>query len=213
MEKLTVGDRSRREPIMKALRVVACGIAVVSLAACSSTSPGGIFGGSNSSAPVASAVAAAVTTSSSLASAPAVSTPEVTTTAPKTTHKAPSVHKFGATEEIQESGAVDKITVSAPKAVKPGEFEQVKGKLYGVTVTVSGVAGSLEVDPLFFAARDAGGDSFDADITYTDNALPTATVTAGQKLRGVLAFDVPKGKTISVVILSSVLGEQLATWS
>lgn len=195
---------------MRKLKLAVAAAAVLSLAACSYSGPGALpaLMGNGSSSPAASS-------SPSTSSSP-TTVAAVVTTKPSTKPKpkpASTSGGWGSTHEIHDSGAVGKITVSAPKPLKPGEFDTVKGKLYGVTVTVTGVSGSLQVDPLFFAARDKAGDSLNLDIAYDNNNLPTATVTAGQKLRGVLAYDVPKGQRIDTVILSTVFGSQLAVWS
>jgi hypothetical protein len=42
--------------------------------------------------------------------------------------------------------------------------------------------------------------------------MDTNDLPAGQKVRGVIAFNVPAGQKLSEIILSGPLGDQLALW-
>jgi hypothetical protein len=107
------------------------------------------------------------------------------------------------------------VTVSDLKVAKPSEFVTPTGVLYSVNVEEAVSQGSFDANPLYFSARSAAGDSYDADLGGVDPQLGVGAseITAGQSVHGLVAFDVPKGQTISIVIMADPLGTQLATWN
>jgi len=126
-----------------------------------------------------------------------------------------SAPKVGSTLRITDPGygAVILVTVSPPSPAQPSQYATVKGTLQAVTVTIHTVSGTFGANPLYFSARTAAGDSMNADLGGTDNQLATADVAAGQKLRGPVAFDVPKGQTIALIVMAAPFGSQMGTWT
>jgi hypothetical protein len=107
----------------------------------------------------------------------------------------------------RQTGPLVPITQSAPA------IYTVQGKLVGTTVTIEGVSGTVSVNPLYFSARTAAGDSIKVALGAPDNQLDATDVEAGQKLRGVVVFDVPSGTNISLVLMSDTGLNQVATWT
>jgi hypothetical protein len=120
---------------------------------------------------------------------------------------------IGTTQEVTIGDATARVTVSSLVPIKASEFYTVKGNLVGTTVTIEVVSGTVSANPLYFSARTAAGDSIDVALGAADNQFNTTDVKAGQKLRGVVAFDVPAGSKISLVLMSDTGLSQVATWT
>lgn len=110
------------------------------------------------------------------------------------------------------NGDTADVTVADLRRGTPGQFATIKGTLYEATVTLVGVRGTFSVNPLFFAARSPAGDQFEVVLGATDDQLPAADVTPGQKLRGTIGFDVGAGQSISAILIQTPLGDQLGSW-
>lgn len=121
--------------------------------------------------------------------------------------------QIGDTVTATDSGASVQITVTNLHAVtKPSEFYTPAGTVYSVDVTINCTSGSFSANPLEFTARTAAGDSSEAALGAVDNQIETTDVAAGQRLRGAVAFDMPKGSKPALIVLSGPLGDQIATW-
>lgn len=83
---------------------------------------------------------------------------------------------------------------------------------YTATVTVSGMSGAFSIDPSEFSAHSVTGQSY---LVATDpqTTLAKTTVAAGHHAAGKIAFSVPSGEHIAVVLFTTPLGEQLGLWS
>jgi hypothetical protein len=118
------------------------------------------------------------------------------------------VHAFAG----RAPGAARLASQEVPPASRPTEFGDVRGALYAVTVTIKVTSGKVDANPLYFAARNAAGDSYDVALGATSDDLDSASVVAGQVLRGSVGFDVPRGQHIALVIYDDALGPQIASW-
>ena len=94
------------------------------------------------------------------------------------------------------------------------EYTEVKGTLYSVDVTVQVETGVVVVHPWFFAARTEDGTNMTAELGALDNELPATDLPQGQKVRGPIAFDVPRGKNITEIVLTDGMGgPQRGRWT
>jgi hypothetical protein len=64
-------------------------------------------------------------------------------------------------------------------------------------VTVVGTAGKLSYNPFYFKAKAADGSEYDTSVGSDGYfpALQSGDLAAGERARGLVTFDVPKGKT------------------
>lgn len=123
--------------------------------------------------------------------------------------------KFGDTVKIStDDGAVFRVTVTRPKEAKPGPLGPPSGdkKIFAVTVTVVALKGNVDFNPLYFKAKSAQGDNFESGLGDVDNELDSGTLSAPDKERGLVAFEVPTGQTISSVSITGALFDTQATW-
>lgn len=119
---------------------------------------------------------------------------------------------IGSTIEIEDSGARFTVTVDNLTPATPSEFAMPnQGELYQVTVTIQGIEGTANVNPLYVTARAADGTNYPAALGTVDDQLAATTVPAGDVIRGTVAFDVT-GPPIASVRYEGALGQQRASW-
>jgi Domain of unknown function (DUF1942) len=93
-------------------------------------------------------------------------------------------------------------------------YTEVTGTLYSVDVTVQTISGVVTVHPWNFALRTEDGTNLTPDLTAVDNGLPATDLPQGQKVSGPIAVDVPIGKSITEIVLTTGLGgTQLGRWT
>ncbi|KWX01410.1 hypothetical protein TH66_00940 [Carbonactinospora thermoautotrophica] len=132
---------------------------------------------------------------------------------PSPTKDAPKVFDMGYTATItQGSEETLKITVSNPRNLKSDPYyKPEKGRFLAVTVEFTALA-PVDVNPFDFVAVGADGTRYEPTVgpESAGQELHAATLNQGEKLKGVVVFDVPKeGVTgIAYAPLSQVLG----TW-
>lgn len=119
----------------------------------------------------------------------------------------------GQTQEISTGGKKLNVTVAdlVPATASPYAMP-VKGSLYQVTVTIQGVEGTMPVNPMYVSARAADGTSYDSALGTVDGQLDSTDVSAGDTIKGNVAFDVT-GAPIASIRYEGPLGDQLASWS
>lgn len=131
-----------------------------------------------------------------------------------TTASTPSeeVPPIGATQEVVDSGATTRVTVESLSPATGSEYGlPASGELQQITVTLEGVDGMTNVNPLYFTARASDGTAYSAALASVDGQLPAGTVSAGDRIKGVVAFDVT-GPPITSIRYNGPLGEELARW-
>jgi hypothetical protein len=142
---------------------------------------------------------------------------ESTTPVPVThpaTPAAPAVARPGSVLAFDTGdGSKGTATITVLSAAAPSVLYQPDGgKLLGVTATITCTAGTLSINPLYFSAKNAAGDTYQVALGDAQGQMDTNDLPAGQKVRGVIAFNVPAGQKLSEIILSGPLGDQLALW-
>ncbi|OAK51427.1 DUF1942 domain-containing protein [Rhodococcoides kyotonense] len=119
---------------------------------------------------------------------------------------------IGAAQDVTDDDVTTRITVQTLAPAQGSKYGlPAAGELHQITVTVEGVRGTTNVNPLYFTARAADGTSYDAALGTVDGQLPTGTVTSGDILKGVVAFDVT-GPPIASIRYNGALGDELAKW-
>jgi len=110
------------------------------------------------------------------------------------------------------TNSIAAVSVGNPQQFPDGLSPLSSGTLYGVEVRFISVSGTVPVHPSYFAARTDG--SANAPSTYADveGLLPDTELPEGQRLRGWVVFDVPRGNTIKEVVLEEPAGGQLGRW-
>lgn len=120
--------------------------------------------------------------------------------------------QIGATQEVVYADVTTSVTVEDLTPAQPSKYGiPADGDLQQITATLEGVDGTTDVNPLYFTARAADGTSYDAALGTVDDQLSTATLTAGDILKGVVAFDVT-GPPIASIRYNGALGNELAKW-
>lgn len=180
-------------------RVLSVVVVLVGLVGCSSGS-----GSSPGPTVTVEHTEAGTVTVTRTVTAPAVATPTEASTS--------GAADTSATKTVKGQDGVARVTVTRPVPAKPAQYSTPPKEkvLYAVTVTFVGVSGKVDANPLFFQARDAQGDTFDAGLANIDNELSSGSVTPGRRLRGRIAFEVLKGKRISLITFGVI--DELAAW-
>lgn len=129
-------------------------------------------------------------------------------TAPPTDAAVP----IGAAQDVTDGAVTTRVTVENLNPALGSKYGlPAAGELQQITVTLEGIRGTTNVNPLYFTARAADGTSYDAALGTVDGQLSTATVTSGDLLKGVVAFDVT-GPPIASIRYNGALGDELAKW-
>lgn len=119
---------------------------------------------------------------------------------------------IGSTQEIVDGNTTTRVTVEGLVPAQPSQFGlPAAGELQQVTVTLEGIEGTTNVNPLYFTARAADGTSYDSALGATDGQLMAGTVAAGDIIKGIVAFDVTGGP-IASIRYNGALMDELASW-
>ena len=94
--------------------------------------------------------------------------------------------------------------------VNDGSVPPVYGSYLRVEVELICTTGEVDYDPYLFQAFDRSGQLFEMAVEGTagDRVLPVGTLTPGQRVRGTIAFDMPRGE---VTLLMSDDSENTVT--
>jgi hypothetical protein len=131
----------------------------------------------------------------------------------KPTAAAPKpVSGIGTAQVVDFGDGTAHVTIATLVTVKPGQFYTAKGTLVGYTVTVKALSGIVNPSPLRFTARTEAGQSLDSLTGAAADQLPYGELKAGEKRRGVIAFDVHASNTISAVVMLGCDMDPAATW-
>lgn len=105
------------------------------------------------------------------------------------------------------------VTVNEAKAWPGDQYVPPKNGTYvALDVTIEATAGKVSYNPLYWSARDADGHEYNFGVFAPEPTLKSGELAAGEKVRGWIAFDVPKGSALTV-FLDDVLSGHVATWS
>lgn len=119
----------------------------------------------------------------------------------------------GQTQEISAGGKTLNVTVADLVPATPSQFAMpVKGELFQATVTIQGIEGTMPVNPMYVSARATDGTSYKSALGTIDGQLDATDVSAGDTIKGNVAFDVT-GAPIASIRYEGPLGDQLASWS
>ncbi len=121
--------------------------------------------------------------------------------------------RIGATLEIVDGDNKAQVTIADLAPTTPSQFASPSGELYSIDITVQALEGKVNVNPLYFTAKTADGTTLTADLIGVDDQITVTELPAGQKVRGLVAFDVPVGKPITQIVFTGPLGEQLGIWN
>ena len=156
--------------------------------------------------------------------APAASQPADAST-PAAASQAPSNQfKVGQAGHVTGDAGLDATVTlvslkfyAAPKDTTMGSAP-ANGQFAVADVLISVKAGSYDYNPLYFKYQAGDATTYDsmsgnADLAGFDPSLSSGTLTAGQKTRGFITWDVPKGKTGVDVQLADPIGSILGQWN
>jgi hypothetical protein len=122
---------------------------------------------------------------------------------------------IGSTLQVTTSTTAAAYTVAnLRQAVPSNEYVTVQGTLMAVDVIVQTQSGTVPVNVNYFHARTEDGTQFDTfQMAMLPGQLTFGDLPQGQKLRGVVAFDIPPGQTIAQIVLSGPIGSQDGLWT
>ncbi|MDJ0361849.1 DUF1942 domain-containing protein [Rhodococcus sp. H29-C3] len=121
--------------------------------------------------------------------------------------------QIGTAQDITDNDVTTRVTVENLTSAHGSKYGlPATGDLQQITVTLEGIRGTTNANPLYFTARAADGTSYDTALGTVDGQLSTATVTSGDVLKGVVAFDVT-GPPIASIRYNGALGDELAKWA
>lgn len=126
--------------------------------------------------------------------------PELPTAAPDPTTVPPSI--IGKVGERRDAGGVALTVMGVEKAKEIGTFQKAKeGKIYLLVEVLLETTGRDEApyNPIYFKVKDADGFEYSVMISTADNTLKSGKLAAGEKVRGVVAFEVPESATSLVL--------------
>jgi hypothetical protein len=93
--------------------------------------------------------------------------------------------------------------------INDGQVPPVSGSYLRVEVELICTSGEVDYDPYHFQAFDRSGQLFEMAVDGTgDRVLPVGTLQAGERIRGTVAFDMPRG---DVTLLMSDDSEKTVT--
>jgi hypothetical protein len=119
---------------------------------------------------------------------------------------------IGATLQIEDGSVTTAVTVADLIPSSGSQYGlPTQGELHQVTVTLQGVEGTTNVNPLYFSARAADGTTYDAALGSVDGQLNAGELTAGDIVKGVVGFDVT-GAPIQSIRYEGPLGDSLGSW-
>ncbi|MGN7133881.1 DUF1942 domain-containing protein [Rhodococcoides corynebacterioides] len=119
----------------------------------------------------------------------------------------------GSALTIDSNGATREVTIEGYGPATPAQYGlPATGELVQVTVTIRGIEGTTQLNPLYFTARAEDGTSYQAALGAIDGQLDVGTVPAGDVIRGAVAFDVT-GAPVQSIRYTDELGGQLGTWN
>lgn len=102
---------------------------------------------------------------------------------------------IGKVGERREAGGVALTAMKVEKAKEIGTFQKAKeGKMYLLVEVLLETTGRDEApyNPIYFKVKDADGFEYNVTISTADNTLKSGKLTAGEKVRGVVTFEVPE---------------------
>jgi len=129
---------------------------------------------------------------------PATEAPAPTAVPEPTVEPPTAVPAVGTVGERREAGGIALTVMKVDKATKIGSFQKAKaGNVYVLVEVVLETTGRDEApyNPFYFKAKDADGFEYTAMITTADNGLKSGKLASGEKVRGIVAFEVPEKAT------------------
>jgi len=140
------------------------------------------------------------------------STGQQSTTAPATAAK--QAVAFGTAVEIASDGGTATYTVANLSPVPPdAQIVPAKGAMYAVDVTIAAKTGTIAYNGFWFVARAADGSNIAPAVGAVQPGITSGQLPQGQQVAAHLAYDVPKGKTITAIMFRDPKGKLLAVWS
>lgn len=124
--------------------------------------------------------------------APVANVASKPTQAPDPTAAPSTIGKVG---ERLDAGGVTLTVMGVEKVKEIGTFQKAKdGKMYLLVEVLLETTGRDEApyNPIYFKVKDADGFEHNVMISMADNTLKSGKLAAGEKVRGVVAFEVPE---------------------
>jgi Domain of unknown function (DUF1942) len=144
------------------------------------------------------------------------STAQQTSAAPATPTEPPAKQAvaFGTAVDVASDGGSATYTIDSLQPVPPdAQIVQAKGTMYAVDVTIVAKTGTIAYNGFWFVARAADGSNIAPAVGAVQPGITSGQLPQGQQLAAHIAYDVPKGKTITAIMFRDPKGKLLAVWS
>jgi hypothetical protein len=121
---------------------------------------------------------------------------------------------FGTAVDIAADGGTATYTVDNLAAV-PADAQIVpaKGTMYAVDVTIVAKTGTIAYNGFWFVARASDGSNVAPAVGAVQPGITSGQLPQGQQIAAHLAYDVPKGKTITGIMFRDPKGKLLSVWA
>lgn len=199
-------------------RIITTGVVALAVAGCG--------GGGTTVTPAAGSASPSAASSSAAApssAAPSTSAPETSYSPPSYTPSAEATSPLKSavgsaltiTQDGRDAGELTLVKVEQSKRPRSEFGEPPSNDRFVYATILFDARRSLEISPLDFAFLADDGTRYEYSdgnaLSAPADVMESRTVSAGQKARGVLAFDVPVGKG-EIVYAPSYTGETLTSW-
>ncbi len=194
---------------------------VLSLAACTTTDAGAPPSSVATTAPSSSADATTAP-GSAATTAPAAGPEKATSTKVETSD--PDALPSGVVgkpltvslKTVDEVGATAAVTINSAKRFTPPKTGYAAAATNGsyllLDVTIVSKKGKVTYNPLYFKARGTDGQEYTPELMLVSSikGMQSGELRSGQKVRGTIAFDAPKGDM--EIDLTGVMFDDVASW-
>lgn len=121
---------------------------------------------------------------------------------------------FGTPVDIASPGGTATYTVDNLRPVPPdAQIVPAKGAMYAVDVTIGAKTGTPTYNGFYIVARAADGSNIAPAVGAVRPGITSGQLPQGQQLAGHVAYDVPKGQSITAVMFRDPKGKVLAVWA
>lgn len=117
---------------------------------------------------------------------------------------------------VDEVGATVAVTINSAKRFTPPKTGYAAAATNGtyllLDVTIVSKKGKVTYNPLYFKARGTDGQEYTPELMLSSSSkgMQSGELRSGQKVRGTIAFDAPKGEM--EIDLTGVMFDDVASW-
>ncbi|MCV7179155.1 DUF1942 domain-containing protein [Mycolicibacterium sphagni] len=122
---------------------------------------------------------------------------------------------YGTPVDVASSdGSIATYTVDNLQPVPPdAQIVPAKGTMFAVDVTIVAKTGTTTYNGFWFVARAADGSNIAPAVGAVQPGITSGQLAQSQRIAAHVAYDVPKGQTITGIMFRDPKGKVLAVWA